>query len=176
MPLCDTVLRLAAAELFEPYWSETILEEVRRNLVEDGRSSISSATARIAMMRVHFPEAIVNGHDSLIPAMTNHPKDRHVLAAAVKAGADQLVTDNLRDFGPDSTEPLGIEVRSPDEFLLNVIDLFPRETLAALRAQAAALTRPPLAVADVLRALRHSAPQFAKVADELIEGERAEEP
>ena len=89
MPLCDTVLRLAAAELFEPYWSETILEEVRRNLVEDGRSSISSATARIAMMRVHFPEAIVYGHDSLIPAMTNHPKDRHVLAAAVKAGADQ---------------------------------------------------------------------------------------
>jgi len=168
MPLCDTVLRLAAAELFEPYWSETILEEVCRNLVNNGRSSTLKATARIAMMRVHFPEAIVYGHESLIPAMTNHPKDRHVLAAAVKAGTDQLVTENLRDFGPDSTEPFGIEVRSPDEFLLNVIDLFPGETLAALRTQAAALTRPPLAVADVLRALRRSAPQFAQVAERLI--------
>ncbi len=49
MPLCDTVLRLAAAELFEPYWSETILEEVCRNLVNNGRSSTLKATARIAM-------------------------------------------------------------------------------------------------------------------------------
>ncbi len=28
MPLCDPVLRLAAAELFEPYWSDTNLDEV----------------------------------------------------------------------------------------------------------------------------------------------------
>jgi len=27
----------------------------------------------------------VNGYENLIPAMTNHPKDRHVLAAAVRA-------------------------------------------------------------------------------------------
>jgi hypothetical protein len=29
-----------------------------------------------------FPDASVEGHESLIEGMTNHPKDRHVLAAA----------------------------------------------------------------------------------------------
>ena len=37
-----------------------------------------------------------------IPAMTNHPKDRHVLAAAARAGAKVMVTYNLKDFPSSS--------------------------------------------------------------------------
>jgi len=43
-------------------------------------------------------------------------KDRHVVAAAVKAGAQVITTSNLKDF---SWLPEGAEVQSPDEFLCN---------------------------------------------------------
>jgi predicted nucleic acid-binding protein len=36
----------------------------------------------------------VTGYESLIGSMTNHPKDRHVLAAAVAGRADVLVTES----------------------------------------------------------------------------------
>ena len=48
-------------------------------------------------MQRAFPAAEVKGYEDLIAKMTNDPKDRHVLAAAVKSGARQLVTFNLKD-------------------------------------------------------------------------------
>jgi hypothetical protein len=39
-----------------------------------------------------FPEAEVDGYQDLVDQMTNHPKDRHVLAAAVAARADFIVS------------------------------------------------------------------------------------
>ncbi len=48
-------------------------------------------------MRDAFPEALVTGHEWLIDSMPNDPKDRHVVAAAVKAGAQVIVTINLKD-------------------------------------------------------------------------------
>jgi predicted nucleic acid-binding protein len=48
-----------------------------------------------------FPDALVPGYESLVDGMTNDPKDRHVLAAAVRANAEVIVTFNRRDF-PES--------------------------------------------------------------------------
>ena len=36
----------------------------------------------------------------LVAAMQNDDKDRHVVAAAVKASAQVIVTSNLKDFSP----------------------------------------------------------------------------
>jgi hypothetical protein len=47
-------------------------------------------------MNKAFPEALVTNHESLIAGMKNDEKDRHVAAAAVKAGAQVIVTMNLR--------------------------------------------------------------------------------
>jgi hypothetical protein len=100
---------------------------------------------------------------SIEPAMTNHPKDRHVLAAAVGVGAQVVVSRNVDDFPPAACEPLGVEAVSPDDFL---IDLFHLDSPAALRAvsdQAAALTRPSLNVQQVLDYLAIDAPKFAEL-------------
>lgn len=51
-------------------------------------------TTRIGQMVDHFPGAMVTGHHFLIKSMTNHPQDRHVLAAAVRGRADLIVTQN----------------------------------------------------------------------------------
>jgi hypothetical protein len=60
-------------------------------------------------MRRHFPEAMVSGYEELIDQMDNDPKDRHVLAAAVVAGAEFIVTANLRDFPARALEPRAVE-------------------------------------------------------------------
>jgi hypothetical protein len=67
------------------------------------------AARRVEQMRAAFPlaEEEARGYESLIPAMTNDPKDRHVLAAAaaVRANAELIVTANLKDFPAASVEP-----------------------------------------------------------------------
>jgi len=97
--LRDTLLCLAEPpRLYVPRWSEEIIAETLRNL--EGRIGLSKAkTAHLAgQLRKHFGDAWVTGHEPLIATMGNHPKDRHVLAAAVKCGARVIVTYNKRDF------------------------------------------------------------------------------
>lgn len=64
-------------QLFQPLWSKDILDELRRNLLRHGVGK-PGVDHRIEQMTRHFPGAMVTGHDSLVEAMTNHPKDRHV--------------------------------------------------------------------------------------------------
>jgi len=70
--LRDTLLRAAAEGLYQLYWSEQILDQVRRNLVGNGIVSDEQAARLLAAMRKAFPEATITGHDGLIPAMKNH--------------------------------------------------------------------------------------------------------
>lgn len=95
--LCDTLLRLAEAGAYRPLWSADVLTELRRNLIEKGIAA-DKVDYRIGQMRETFPGAVVAGYESLIEAMTNDPKDRHVLAAAVRASAEVIVTFNTGDF------------------------------------------------------------------------------
>ena len=63
-------------------------------------------------------------HDELlIDGMTNHPKARHVLAAAVRANAEVIVTFNLADFPEQALKAYDIAAIHPDEFLPGRPDL-----------------------------------------------------
>ena len=64
-----------------------------------------------------FPEAMVTGYEHLEATVNCDTKDRHVLAAAVAAGADALVTVNLRDFPTDEMDRLEVDVLHPEQFL-----------------------------------------------------------
>jgi hypothetical protein len=95
--------------------------------------------------------------------MTNNPKERHVLAAAVAADSELIVTFNLHDFPPEACEPLGVEAIHPGEFLLDLNDLYPGAVRAALDQQAADL-RPPWPLEHLLGALATAGvPRFAEV-------------
>jgi predicted nucleic acid-binding protein len=133
--LRDTLLRAASAALFQIYWSEEILEETRRNLLRSARLTEEQANRLISTMKEAFPEACVTGYEAIVAAMRNDEKDRHVAAAAVKAGAQVIVTSNLADF---HDLPEGIEAQSPDEFLCNLFDLDGAGLVELLRDQAAA--------------------------------------
>lgn len=110
----DTLLRMAAAEMYRPLRTATILDELLANLPETMAPAARQAL-RDAMVE-SFPDADVIGHEALVPSMTNDPKDRHVLAAAVRASASASATFNLDDF-PNSSTPYDLEVLHPDEFL-----------------------------------------------------------
>jgi predicted nucleic acid-binding protein len=97
--LRDTLLNVAEAGLFRVLWTEEILPETARNIVRDTPGlTMEHLEKTFAAMRRAFPDAMISGYQPLIEAMTNHPKDRHVLAAAVAAQADVVVTANLRHF------------------------------------------------------------------------------
>jgi predicted nucleic acid-binding protein len=68
-------------------------------------------------MQSAFPDAEVTGYDGLIDQMTCDPKDRHVLAAAVRSNAEVIVTFNLQDFPLESVAHYDIDVVHPAEFL-----------------------------------------------------------
>ncbi len=109
-----------------------------------------------------FPDALVDGFGSLIDGMTNDPKDRHVLAAAVRANAEVLVTFNISDFPEPVLKRYDVVAIHPDEFLLDQLDLCPDVTIEVMRQQAASYRREPTTVAGVLVLLeRTGVPRFA---------------
>lgn len=158
--LRDTLLRLAERGLYRALWSADIIEELHRNLIE-----VADPTAvghLLGQMTRAFPDAEVSGHLPLIDGLTCDPKDRHVLAAAVRANAAAIVTFNTVDFPDHSTEPYAIEAIGPDPFLLDLLDLAPRAVIDELTQQAAANRRAPRTLPQLLEALeRAGVPAFA---------------
>ena len=49
-------------------------------------------------MRASFPDAMVTDFEAMIPSMTNNPKDRHVLAAAIRGGAAVILREQIADY------------------------------------------------------------------------------
>lgn len=159
MYLRDTLLRAAESGLYEARWSPDILAEVRRNLVEDVLTE-PQAERLIGALHLAFPEALVEGYEDLIPAMRNQEKDRHVVAAAVRAGAHVVVTDNLRDFPLETLTPYHLAAVSSDQFLCRIFHIDPERMGDIVREQAASYRNPPRSVEDVLRRLDRHAPTF----------------
>jgi len=162
--LNDFVLELADRGLFRPLWSRDVLFELSKNLVKNGEDPVL-AEKRVATMERYFADAMVTGYDDLVSTMTNDEKDRHVLAAAIRGGAEVLVTFNTKHFPVASTERFDLEVVHPDDFLLDQLDLYHAPTLRALEDLVAGYDSPAMAVEDLLLALtRAGVPKFADAA------------
>jgi predicted nucleic acid-binding protein len=137
MPVADTLLRLAEEPvLYTPKWSTDILTELERVLRKRLGYTNAQATRRVSAMKGAFPAAMVMGYEDLVPVMTNDPKDRHVLAAAVRCGAHFIVSDNRKHFPPRSLVRYGLECLTADEFLSNQYHLDPDVFIGVLTAQA----------------------------------------
>jgi len=166
MPLADTLLRLAAGpRLYLPNWSDQIMVEVTRTLQENFGLSPQKAMYRESEIRRHFPEAWIDGYEDLIPAMTNHPKDRHVLAAAASAGVKAIVTYNLKDFPNSSLAPYAITAQGPSAFLKHLYDMAPSAVMQTLETQAAAIGQP---ISYLLSRLRVNVPAFVATIEKTI--------
>jgi predicted nucleic acid-binding protein len=145
--LRDLVLSLAANGLYRPVWSELIHDEWMRNVITNhgGAAAIQSyATRTRQRMDTIFPAALIDGFQALIAGLTlPDAKDRHVLAAAIHAGAAVIVTYNLRDFPSSELAKFGIEAWHPDEFVEFLLNTEIDAALDAIREHRGRLQRPP---------------------------------
>jgi predicted nucleic acid-binding protein len=168
MPLCDTLLRWAEeVEFFRPRWSVETLEEVGRTLAKFGRSK-SQIERRLHFMQEAFPESSVQISPQQIQAVPEIPDcgDKHVIAAAIQARASLIVTFNLRHFPASALQPRGIEVCSPDTFLVRQYFLAPERMLKVLDIQARCIEQRRV---DILERLRRGLPHFTALVEEQIQ-------
>lgn len=135
--LRDTLLRIAEPpRLYLPRWTEDIMIETVQTLENKLGVTQEQSAHLVGELRKHFEDAWVEGYEPFIPIMTNHPKDRHVLAAAVHCGAQTIVTFNLKDFPEAALSPWDVVAQSPDEFLVHQYHLAPGVVTHKLYEQA----------------------------------------
>jgi PIN domain len=159
--LADTLLRVAEKGLYRPLWSDRILEEAQA-AIEEIHPGIDVGK-RFTDMREAFDDALVTGWEELEAGISLPDNDdRHVVAAAVRAGAQAIVTSNMSDFPEATLSGLDLEAVHPDDFLLDQLDLSPPTILQVIREQAAHTSRPRLTPLDLAALLsRAGVPNFA---------------
>lgn len=161
--LRDFLLRLAAAQFFSPCWSADIHEEWIENLLENN-PALSRQRLEITRQKMdaYFPGALIAGYEPLIPQLTNDPKDRHVLAAAIQGNAAYIVTRNLRDFQKPDLASYGIVALSPDDFAIRLYQEAPADMAGAIRRHREQLRSPARTPEEYLEdLLRNHLPQTA---------------
>lgn len=144
-PLRDLLMRLALRDLFRARWTEQILDEMERAILRQ-RSDLSPEKLRRTreLMNQHVRDALVADYQQLIPAVElPDPDDRHVLAAAIRSGAQVIVTYNRKDFPDGALRKWGIEVQHPDDFVEHLLSLHQAVVLETVRQQRLALQNPP---------------------------------
>ncbi len=115
----DLILRIAESiGSFRPRWTREILVETHRTLTGKLRWPRTIVDGRIEAATTAFPESMIAGYEHWIPDCRNDPEDRHVLAAAIHAELQTIVTLNHRHFRPESLSPWSGRVLDPAEFLI----------------------------------------------------------
>jgi len=152
--LRNIVVQAAVDRLVDARWTDEIHDEWIGNLAANApHLPLERLRATRRLMNDALPEASVSGYEDLIPSVhLPDPDDRHVVAAAISAGASVILTWNLRDFPATALKTYGLRTRTPDAFLADVYD-----------------HAPDLAVSSLLNARRNlnrsrvSAPEFIDI-------------
>lgn len=154
--LRNLLMRLATTGLFRANWSAEVHEEWMSSLLANRPDLSRTQLERTrALMDMHVPYALVKDYEDLIEALQlPDPKDRHVLAAAIRAKSAVIVTMNLKDFPPGNIAQYGIEALHPDEFIGHLLDVSAETVIEAARLHRACLKNPPQSPAEYLEALR----------------------
>jgi predicted nucleic acid-binding protein len=170
-PLTSVLLQLAEARLYRPIWSKDIHAEWIRAVTRN-RPDIAPEMLerRRAAMDEALPDACVEGYGRLIGALElPDPDDRHVLAAAIRARAQVIVTFNEKHFPADVLAEFDLCTQHPDTFLRHLIDLAPSVVRARLVSAAGELKRPPMTVEEYIAMIeRQSLPESAAALRDLL--------
>lgn len=145
-------MQLSVTDLFQARWTEDIHAEWIGNLLKN-RPDLTRAKLEQTrdLMNQNVRDCFVTDYHDFIPSLTlPDPEDRHVLAAAIAARADIIVTFNLKDFPASALAAYKIETQTPDDFVMRLLNMSPETVFLAVRRQRQSLRRPPKTVSELL--------------------------
>lgn len=156
--LRDILLGCAARGLYQPLWSDRILEEWARAARRKGFGE--EARALIPAMEAQFPQAKVPPRPGLEARLhLPDPADIHVLATAITGSADVIVTLNAADFPQHVLRAEGVERQGPDGFLWAMWSDVPEDVanvVCGVHARAEALAGKEVSLRAMLKRVRLS--------------------
>ena len=153
--LRDLLIRISQAGLVQAKWTNEILDEMLGALTRNRPDIPSDKLDRLRqLMNGAIRDCLVSGYEPLVEGLKlPDPADRHVLAAAIKVGAQVIVTANLRHFPATDLRQWNVEAKSPDDFVLDQVGIDGRAVAACVQQIADSRTRPPQDTEDVLSQL-----------------------
>jgi len=154
--LRDYFLYAADEGVIEVHWSQQILDEMSRNLRQQFGLS-QQATERLETLMNDYVEYALTEVDpedhATVADVEMDAKDRHVLAAALSAGADMLLTDNTRHFPREWMTERGIELIDSAGLLARLVEQFPDQMRAAHKTTVRYSPKPEAEVLATLEAV-----------------------
>jgi predicted nucleic acid-binding protein len=156
-PLRDLFIRLAQTGIVRARWTEAIHDEWVRNVLKDNPQTNAERLARTrTLMNDAVRDCLVHGYEDLIDSLElPDPDDRHVLAAAIRGGAEVIVTYNLKDFPREILARFDVEAQHPDDFLQTLFDAAPGLVCGAVKRQREGLRNPPKTAEELLATLEN---------------------
>jgi predicted nucleic acid-binding protein len=153
--LRDLLIRIAQHGLVQARWTEEILDETFAAIERTRPGVDPSALKRTRQLMCDaVRDCLVVNYEPLVNVVDlPDQNDRHVLAAAIKCGAQVIVTQNLRDFPAEVLAPWDIEAKHPDDFVLDQLHLDSGAVHAAVHQIADSWRRPPGTAEDVIHRL-----------------------
>ena len=160
--VADLVLRLAEAGMFDLVWSDHLLAEVERVLVERKGLAREAASYFCDCVRGAFPDGRV-APDLYLPLVASRtgpdPNDHEHSAAAVAGRATVVLSADRRGYPNSDIAPA--RRSDPDTFLTGLLRRHPGEVLSTVDTMGADL-RTPLTRGEVLdRLARAGLQKFA---------------
>jgi hypothetical protein len=139
----DFLLWVAEAGAFSPAWSDPIHAEWIRNRRDKFGDPIERLMYARQEMEKAFPGASFDpDRETLRKLSLPDVNDVHVVATAVAAEAQSIVTYNVRHFPEQILAPLGLHVETPDDFCVRLLGETPDDVVDGARLHRASLKRP----------------------------------
>lgn len=163
--IMDVLLTMSEELLFTWVWTDELLAEWERVIVEDGLRTSESARSVTDAVRTWFSASRIEPatyRDKVTADLSPDPDDRVHVAACLNGGADVLLTRNTKDFLVEHLVRAGVRVMTADAYLIELLRRRPSASHGAFVATAAARRRPPVSPCELAdRIDRAGTPAFA---------------
>ena len=155
--LRNIIVQAAVDRLVEARWTDEIHDEWIRSLAADTPTiPTERIETTLRLMNDALPGATISGYEDLFPTVSlPDPDDRHVVAAAIAAGASIILTWNLKDFPAAALKKYGLRRHTPDAFFSGLYDNVPDLVVGSLANARRNLNKSRVSASDFIEILNH---------------------